>query len=88
MIILAIVVAAPTIKALAAWMLKRRRKQRIELRARVLYNDGTEVERTALISFSESDAPQAEVIKQLTEGLGISGDSLMELLDGDTGGKS
>jgi hypothetical protein len=81
-------VAQPVIHALATWILKRRRKKNIELRARVQYTDRTEVERTALSSFSESNASQAEVIKQLMDELGLSTDSVMGLLDGDTVGQS
>jgi len=87
-LLLAIVVAQPAIRALAAWILKQRRKKKVELRARVLYKDGTEVERTASILFSESDPPQAEVIKQIVDGLGLSAESVKGLLDGGTGGQS
>jgi hypothetical protein len=85
-ILLAVVVAQPVIKALAAWLLKQRRKKKITLRAKVLYADGTEVERSAVISFSESDPPEAAVIKQLTDGLGLSGESVESLGDGHAGG--
>ncbi len=85
-ILLAVVVAQPVIRALAAWLLKQRRKKKITLRAKVLYADGTEVERSAVISFSESDPPQAEVIKQLTDGLGLSAESVESLRDSQAGG--
>ncbi|WP_405163309.1 hypothetical protein OG203_44825 [Nocardia sp. NBC_01499] len=80
MLVLAVAFAIPTIQALAAWALKNRRKQRIELRAKVLYSDGSEVDRSAIISFSESEAPDAQVIKQLIDGLGLQG-----LPEGDGG---
>lgn len=81
MLVLAVACATPTIHALAAWAMKNRRKQRIELRAKVLYSDGSEVDRSAILSFSESDAPDAQVIKQLIDGLGLQG-----LPEGDDGG--
>lgn len=73
MLVLAVAFAVPTVQALATWALKNRRKQRIELRAKVLYSDGSEVDRSAIISFSESEAPDAQVIKQLIDGLGLQG---------------
>jgi hypothetical protein len=86
-IALALVVAQPVILALAAWILKRRRKQRIEIRGRVLYTDGTEVERSVTVTISESEAPDAAVIKQLVEGFDLAAGPLTQALDG-TGGVS
>lgn len=83
-IILALAVAVPTITALAAWALKSRRKGKIEIRSKVLYSDGTEVDRSLVVSFADSHAPDAEVIKQITEGLGLSG-VLKELLTSEAG---
>jgi hypothetical protein len=81
-ILLAVIVAQPVMRALAAWVLKKRRKQKVEVRARVAYSDGTEVERTAVITFSASESPEVDVIKQLAEGLELSGDVAKDLLAG------
>lgn len=86
-ILLAVIVASPVIRALAAWLLKRRRKGKVELRARVRYSDGTEVERTAIITFSDSEAPEAAVIEQLVSGLELPPEPLPELLSGELDGK-
>ena len=85
-IALALVAAQPVILALAAWILKRRRKQRVEVRAKVLYTDGTEVERSVTITFSESEAPDAAAIKQLVEGLGLAEGPLAQALESSGGG--
>lgn len=67
-ILLALAVAVPTLLALSAWILKRRRKQTVTLRTKVLFSDGTEFEKSLTINISESEAPSAEVMKQLVEG--------------------
>ena len=84
-IALALVAAQPVILALAAWILKRRRKQWIEVRGKVLYTDGTEIERSVTITISESEAPDAAVIKQLVEGLGLTAGPLAQALDSSGG---
>lgn len=70
-IALALVVAVPVVRALAAWVLKRRRKQKVDIRARVLHADGSEVELTVRVDLSDSESPEASVIQQLVAGLGL-----------------
>jgi hypothetical protein len=68
---LALVAAAPVVRALAAWLLKPRRKGEIKLSAKVVDINGTESECSLSIKLSESDATEASVVKQLIEGLGL-----------------
>ncbi|GIH16108.1 hypothetical protein [Rugosimonospora africana] len=70
-IALALVVAQPVLLALAAWILKHRRKQQLEVRAKVLHADGSEVERLVKFTFTESESPNATVMKQLVDGFGL-----------------
>src|SRR5271155_698910 len=75
-ILLALAVAEPTLLALTAWLLKRRRRQTVTVRSRVLLNDGTEFEKSVSINISDSEAPSADVLRQLVEGFKLP----MELL--------
>ncbi|ALG06404.1 hypothetical protein AOZ06_05220 [Kibdelosporangium phytohabitans] len=86
-IILALVVAQPVISALAAWLLKHRRKQKIQIRAKVLHADGTEVERTATIILTDSDAPEASVVEQIVNGLDLTRGAGKDLLPGEADAK-
>jgi hypothetical protein len=70
-IALALVVAIPVVRALAAWIVKRRRKQQVDIRARVLHADGSEVELSVNVNLSESESPDAAVIQQLVDGFGL-----------------
>jgi hypothetical protein len=77
-IVLVLVAAQPVIHAIAAWLLKKRRKQTVTVRARVTHPDGSEVDKSITINLSETDSPPEGVIKQLVDGLGISADSLQQ----------
>ncbi|GHI10311.1 hypothetical protein AQI88_38945 [Streptomyces cellostaticus] len=58
----------PTLPLLAAWLLKRRKKSVVEVEIEIRSSDGVGWERRSVrIESSEQSAPDAEVLRQLTE---------------------
>jgi hypothetical protein len=63
------VASLPVIQALAAWLLKRRDRQTVRLSVEKITPDHASERFSLEITLSASEAPQLDVIRQITEGL-------------------
>jgi hypothetical protein len=61
-----VVISTSAIAALTAFLLKRRRKSKIDYSLSVEYPDGTKVQETLRLEASDATPPDPQVIQQLT----------------------
>ena len=80
--VLVLVIGPPVIKALAAWLMKKRAKKSVTLSFEGRGPDGTVEKRTFTVDTTSSDPAGKDVLEPLFQGLGLDSQLVTEALKG------
>jgi hypothetical protein len=79
-----VLVSPLVIQAITAWLLKKRQKRSIVLTMEKIGPDNTTERRRLEITLSDSEAPQADVLKQIVSGMKLDPEIAKTILSGGT----
>lgn len=80
--LVALTISMASLTAFTAWLLRTHQSEEVEHRATVRKPDGTEIDLYVKVKRHSSQAPEAQVLKQIAAALGVSESTILAVSPG------